>query len=61
MLSMDDKRYRIKEADWELFIKSFDGFDCNQMCNKYFPTKETIDLFQNPNSSLVYCRWCSKS
>lgn len=60
MLSMKDNAYRIRPGDWDLFIQSFDGFDCDKMCHKYFPNSKTLDLFQNPSSSLVYCRWCAQ-
>jgi len=52
-------KYRIPASNWDSFISEFDGIDCNMMCNSTFPTKETTELFQNPLSSMVYCRWCN--
>jgi len=52
--------YRIPQANWDQFISEFNGLDCDQMCDKTFPTKKTVNLFQNPHASMVYCRWCDR-
>lgn len=53
-------KYRIPLTDWDNFISEFDGIDCNLMCQSNFPTEETVNLFQNPLSGMVYCRWCNQ-
>ena len=57
-VKIQPQNYRIPQDNWDDFIRDFNGFDCQQLCQDGFPTQQTVNLFQNPASSMVFCRWC---
>ena len=50
--------YHLAQKDWDEFIHKHDGIHCNKMCKNKKPNQETKDLFENENSSDLYCSWC---